>query len=41
MVKCPVFVWYTTNAAPIVEDESSTSLSLDERNLLAVTPLKF
>jgi len=43
MVKSPVFVWYITkfNAAPIIEDESSLSLSSDERNLLAVTPLKF
>ena len=41
MVKSPVFVWYMTKAAPIVEDESSISLSSDERNLFAVNPLNF
>jgi len=35
------FMWYITKVAPIVEDESTISLSSDERNLLAVTPLNF
>jgi len=40
MVKSLVFMWYVTKAAPIVEDESSTSLSSHERSLL-VTTLNF